>query len=92
MGAGDPGMEDIYHWDADGPRIAFKGPDGTRRMHLTAHRLRFWSILDAPFQWPCSLLMVIRMLTYQRQLFHAILLLLKHCAKALKQVGDTLMT
>jgi hypothetical protein len=30
MGAGDPGMEDIYHWDADGPRIAFKGPDGTR--------------------------------------------------------------
>ncbi|KAL0055138.1 hypothetical protein WJX82_007595 [Trebouxia sp. C0006] len=33
MGAGDPGMEDIYHWDADGPRIAFKGPDGTRRGH-----------------------------------------------------------
>ena len=32
MGAGDPGMEDIYHWDADGPRIAFKGPEGTRRM------------------------------------------------------------
>ena len=40
MGAGDPGMEDIYYWDADGPRIAFKGPEGTRRMHLIAHRLR----------------------------------------------------
>ncbi len=39
MGAGDPGMEDIYHWDADGPRIAFKGPEGTRRMHLLAHWL-----------------------------------------------------
>lgn len=36
MGAGDAGMEDIYHWDADGPRIAFKGPVGTRRMHLLA--------------------------------------------------------
>lgn len=28
MGAGDAGMEDIYHWDASGPRIAFKGPTG----------------------------------------------------------------
>lgn len=30
MGKGDPGMEDIYHWDpVTGPRIAFKGPTGT---------------------------------------------------------------
>ncbi len=28
MGAGDPGMEDIYHWDQSGPRIPFKGPTG----------------------------------------------------------------
>ena len=28
MGSGDAGMEDIWHWDADGPRIAFKGPTG----------------------------------------------------------------
>ena len=28
MGAGDPGMEDIYHWDQSGPRIAFKGDTG----------------------------------------------------------------
>ena len=41
MGAGDPGMEDIYHWDAEGPRIAFKGPVGTsRRDLLTGHHLR----------------------------------------------------
>ena len=41
MGAGDPGMEDIYHWDAEGPRIAFKGPVGTSRRDLpTGHNLR----------------------------------------------------
>lgn len=29
MGRGDPGMEDIYHWDpVTGPRVAFKGPTG----------------------------------------------------------------
>ena len=28
MGAGDAGMEDIWHWDEQGPRIAFKGPTG----------------------------------------------------------------
>ncbi len=28
MGAGDSGMEDIYHWDQSGPRIPFKGPTG----------------------------------------------------------------
>ncbi len=38
MGAGDPGMEDIYHWDERGPRIAFKGPVGTsRRQHSFMH-------------------------------------------------------
>ena len=30
MGKGDPGMEDIYHWDpVTGPRVVFKGPTGT---------------------------------------------------------------
>ena len=28
MGAGDAGLEDIWHWDEDGPRISFKGPTG----------------------------------------------------------------
>ena len=28
MGAGDPGLEDIYYWDQSGPRIPFKGPTG----------------------------------------------------------------
>lgn len=29
MGQGDPGMEDLYAWDENGPRVAFKGPYGT---------------------------------------------------------------
>ncbi|KAL3145841.1 hypothetical protein ABBQ38_015213 [Trebouxia sp. C0009 RCD-2024] len=34
MGKGDPGMEDIYHWDpVTGPRIAFKGPTGATGGH-----------------------------------------------------------
>ncbi len=33
-------LQHIYHWDADGPRIAFKGPDGTRRMYLLTHWVR----------------------------------------------------
>ncbi|KAK9814409.1 hypothetical protein WJX72_005468 [[Myrmecia] bisecta] len=33
MGQGDPGMEDIYHWDENGPRVAFRGPTGTTGGH-----------------------------------------------------------
>ncbi|KAK9828765.1 hypothetical protein WJX72_001972 [[Myrmecia] bisecta] len=34
MGQGDPGMEDMYAWDTNGPRVAFKGPTGTTGGHF----------------------------------------------------------
>ncbi|KAK9814840.1 hypothetical protein WJX72_012452 [[Myrmecia] bisecta] len=33
MGEGDPGIEDIHHWDENGPRIAYRGPTGTSGGH-----------------------------------------------------------
>ena len=47
MGAGDAGMEDIWHWDEQGPRIAFKGPNGNTGDIPYVHARKTWSSLAA---------------------------------------------
>lgn len=49
MGKGDPGMEDIYHWDpVTGPRIAFKGPTGATGQSSYPCLIMFAELISAP--------------------------------------------